>query len=390
MDDHADRVGVAPLGTPTAAAVADSYTELDELEHATGLRWQQRPTGPHKPPLPRKDDLDVLAALHELRFLTPSQIRRRFMAGRALRSVQHRLGQMFRVGWVRRCELATRRRGHTQRVYALDEAGFELLQANSASAPLGHELDSNTKWHTADVEDARLVLHDLHANAWLFALEDLLAPGVLRGWRGPLAARLDVPGERVRGQWIALTPDTVPLGTGQHLANLQLDEFRPVRPDLAVELDLSLGNTRRRVELLIELDRSGRASSNYAKFRRYDAFLNAWGMALPRYTARTSTRPEEGAERKPADESSSRAGPHPSTPAVLVPSACDMNCHAEAEGTCRPSHFLALLLLPRESASDDRREYKYEGGATRGARPRVLQRLRGGALQARSRRRSRR
>jgi hypothetical protein len=75
----------------------------------------------------------------------------------------------------------------------------------------------------------------------------------------------------------------VQLGTGRHLADLQLDEFHPVRPDLAIELDLSLGSEQRRVELLVELDRSARPSSNYEKFRRYDALLNGWAMALPRY-----------------------------------------------------------------------------------------------------------
>ena len=100
LDDRADRIGVAALGTPTGAAVPETYTELDEFDDPTGLRWQQRPKGPHKPPLPRKDDIEVLAALNELRFLTASQIGRRFMAGRALRSVQHRLNQMFRVGWI--------------------------------------------------------------------------------------------------------------------------------------------------------------------------------------------------------------------------------------------------------------------------------------------------
>ena len=169
----------------------DTYTELDEFDDPTGLRWQQPPPGPHKPPLPRKDDLDVLAALHELRFLLASQIGRRFMAGRALRSVQHRLNQMFRVGWVRRCEITTRRRGHNQRVYALDEIGYELLQANRGRTELARHVDPDAKWRAPEVADPRLVLHDLHANAWLFALEDLLAPNVLRGWRGPRAARLD-------------------------------------------------------------------------------------------------------------------------------------------------------------------------------------------------------
>lgn len=283
VDDGADRVGVARLGSSVRKPVPQTYMELDGFDDATGLRWQPRPSGPHKPPLPRKDDIEVLAALNQLRFLTANQIGRRFMPGRAVRSVQHRLTQMFRVGWVRRCEIATRKRGHSQRVYALDEPGYELLLTHRGRTELARAVDPEAKWRTQAVQDPRLVLHDLHVNAWLFALESLLAPNVLRGWRGPRAARLDVPGERVRGQWVPLTPETLPLGSGQHLADLQLDEFQLVRPDLALELDLSLGDERRRVDLLVELDRSGRPSSNYEKFRRYDALLNGWAMALPRY-----------------------------------------------------------------------------------------------------------
>jgi len=45
----------------------------------------------------------------------------------------------------------------------------------------------------------------------------------------------------VHGKWVKLSPEPVPLGTGQHLANLVLDEFMPVKPHLALELDLSIG-----------------------------------------------------------------------------------------------------------------------------------------------------
>jgi hypothetical protein len=285
LDDGADRVGVAPLGTPVRPAVPESYTELDEYDDATGLRWQERPAGPHKPPLPRKDDLDVLAALHELRFLTATQVHRRFMASRALRTMQHRLNQMFRVGWLRRCEITTGKRWHTQRIYALDRLGYELIPANRGCTELARLVDPDAKWRPPEVEDPRLILHDLHANAWLFALERLIAPNVLRGWRGPHRARLDVPGEKVRGQWIPVSPDTVPLGTGHHLADLQLDEFRPVRPDLAIELDPV---TRRPAPARRLPDRARPLRprvSNYDKFRRYDALLNGWAMALPRYKA---------------------------------------------------------------------------------------------------------
>jgi Replication-relaxation len=282
-DDHADRAGIAPLGSGLPA-VPGTYTEL-ELDNPTGLRWQQRPPGPHKPPLPRKDDFEVLAALYELRFLYASQIARRFMPGLALRSVQNRLGLMFKAGWVSRAEITTGRRGHNQRLYALDERGFELVRQNAGRTALARELDLEAKFRAPEVSDPRVVLHDLHANAWLFALESTLRPGVLERWRGPRSSRLDPPREKLRGQWAKLTAERVPVGTHQRLDGLLADEFEPVRPDLTVELDLSLGGQPRRVDLLVELDRSRRASSNYEKFVRYDALITGWALSLPRYKA---------------------------------------------------------------------------------------------------------
>jgi Replication-relaxation len=283
-DDRGDRIGVAPLGSPTTPAVPDTLTELD-IDAPSGVVWEERPPGPHKPPLPRREDLEVLAAPHELRFLLTTQIGRRFMPGRSERAVRHRLGLMFKAGLLRRCEI-TSRRGHNQRVWALDQAGYELLQGNRGRTALARHVDPELRFRGPEVEDPRLILHDLHAAAWLFALERLLAPNVPRGWRGPRAAWIDPPGERVRGQWVQLTLEALPLGTGQHVADLALEEFEAVKPDLAVELDLSIGDERRRVDLLVELDRTGRPSSNVEKFRRYDALITAWGSSHPRYGPR--------------------------------------------------------------------------------------------------------
>jgi hypothetical protein len=66
---------------------------------------------------------------------------------------------------------------------------------------------------------------------------------------------------------VKLSPELVPLDSGQHLANLVLDEFMPVKSHLALELDLSIGGETRRLDLLVELDRTGRLSSNVEKFR---------------------------------------------------------------------------------------------------------------------------
>jgi hypothetical protein len=283
FDDRADRVGIAPLGMPTGSPVAETYTEL-VIDSPTGVRWEQPPPGPHKPPLPRRDDLEVLAALHELRFLLASQIRRQYMTGRALRSVQHRLGLMWKVGWVSRCEIARRQKGHTQRVYALAEAGHQLLLQNAGRTELTRNVERDSDWRAPEAEDPRLILHDIHAAGWLFALENHLRDGVITDWRGPRSARLDPPGERVRGQWVPMTPETVPLGTGRHLTGLALGEFRPVKPDLRIELNLSFeGSPARRIDLLVEMDRTGRPSSNLEKFRRYDAMLAGWSMHHSRY-----------------------------------------------------------------------------------------------------------
>ena len=64
---------------------------------------------------------------------------------------------------------------------------------------------------------------------------------------------------------------------------------------------------RRRVELLVELDRSGRASSNYEKFRRYDALINGWGCrsrATRRSASRRSSCSSSRTRRRRASSSS--------------------------------------------------------------------------------------
>ena len=66
----------------------------------------------------------------------------------ALRTVQHRLNEMFCVGWPRRCEISTGKRRHTQRVYQL---GHELILAHRGRTELARPVEPAGKWRPPEV-----------------------------------------------------------------------------------------------------------------------------------------------------------------------------------------------------------------------------------------------
>lgn len=285
FDDSRDRVGIAPLGSDTGAAVPASYTELDVLDEVEGLRWDKPSTTEAKPRKPQRDELELLAALYELRFLLSTQIARRLLPRLKERSVQHRLTQLHKAGLVRRAEFKLRPGGGAPRLYTLTAKGHELLQAHRGATRIARDMRGDDKWRESEVRSPLAAVHDLHAAAWLFAFEALLRDEVLGMWWGPGRSILWPPARKERGEWVRLRAEEIKLGQRQSLDGLALEEFEPVKPDLRVELDLSMSSQSRRVDLLIEMDRTGRASSNADKFKRYDAMLNGWALSTARYRA---------------------------------------------------------------------------------------------------------
>jgi len=283
LDTSGERAAVAPLGSAASQTLPEAYTELLEFEQPTGLIWDETPPDPPgQASEPRPDQLEILSALFELRFLLTSQIHRRWMPDKSLRTAQRRLDQMFRAGWVRRFKITTRKQGKTQWTYSLGERGFKLAQAHTGRR--GPFIDPQLKWQQPDVRDAAFVLHDLHAAASLFALETLAKP-FARAWRGSRSSLVEPPMTRERsGQWRRKTADELAPNPGERIRDLRLEEFAPVRPDLALELNLvAASGARRRVDLFLEQDRTRRASANVGKLEKYDAFLTAWALALDRF-----------------------------------------------------------------------------------------------------------
>lgn len=274
------RADVAPLGSESPQGAPESFTELD-FDDAIGLRWDKPAPGPPdkaKPPTERQ--VEILAMLYELGYLYAPQIYRRFIRDYTERVQQREMKTILSAGWVRRCEIIRERKRRDFRVYGLTKEGFEVLR--SYRGPRGSYVREGAEFRMPEMNDPRRLLHDLHANGWLLAAQQLLGK-LMRSYRGPMHDPLEPPAIReVGGKWRTMEPNEVPLGSGQFVDGLKADRFSTLRPDLRLEVAYPAPYSRR-LDWLIEVDRTGRPSQNIRKFHRYDAMLTAWGRALDRY-----------------------------------------------------------------------------------------------------------
>ncbi len=316
FDASGDRASVAPLGSGTATKVPDSYSELVDFDDVSGnLNWDEEPRKPPKltkraryrlseleridspsaderreleslrkppPPDPRPDQLEILAALYELRFLLVAQVSRRFMPDKTIQSARSRLSEMHQHGWVRRFWLHTGKRGRSPWVYAISEQGFKVARAHRG--PLGDYIAEGAQWREPEIRRAAGIPHDLRASAYLFAFLETAGPFV-NSWRGPGRSQVDPPTVRERGgAFRRKTAAEIASGAGERVRDLGLEEFQAVKPDLTIELQVPRSDGgRRRLDCLIELHNSGRASAIEDKLCRYDALLTAWALELRRY-----------------------------------------------------------------------------------------------------------
>jgi hypothetical protein len=279
-----DRVTVAALGSEVPGpAVPDAYTELDVFERATGgLSWDGTPPKPpDRVPRPSGEELEIIAALGELRFLYAPQVARHFMVKVAPRTVRHRLGIMFKNGWVRRFHVRNNSRGQSHRIYCLTKEGFLLGQQHSGER--GHFIRPEREWREPQVIDPRRgVIHDLHLTAWLFAFRAIAGP-TLKNWRGPATTYMKPPKvRRPREGYTPMSAGDIKVGSSQRVDGLAEGEFRPVHPDLRLTMGVSIGR-KRIFDLMVELDRSRKAHYNLEKFAAYDALLTGWALEIERY-----------------------------------------------------------------------------------------------------------
>jgi hypothetical protein len=121
-------------------------------------------------------------------------------------------------------------------------------------------------------------------NAWVFAYRSLVGDNLI-DWLGPDQGRIDVPTTyeppKRRFRSVELEDVTLASDGHHHPRALRLGHFGPLFPDAT--LTLYRDSIGVEADLLVELDRTRRATKNVDKLHRYDAFLTAWCRMTDRY-----------------------------------------------------------------------------------------------------------
>jgi hypothetical protein len=222
-------------------------------------------------------DLDVLEALSELRYLTTGMLA--VLAwGPYNTRLRERLRLLFHAGLVRRFRPPlSRTAGGAQWVYELDVSGHRAL--------VEHRPASTPEWSRSELFAFSYVEHDLELNVLLCELAARAARHVGASgplWRsapfriqGPRSGRVDPAVERRPAD--ADPANELPEG---HFADFAWDESGVLEPD-ATLLGIHAG-TGKPIAIMIEYDRTRRATKLIGKLGRYDHFL-ADGWRYTRY-----------------------------------------------------------------------------------------------------------
>jgi Replication-relaxation/Type IV secretion-system coupling protein DNA-binding domain len=234
--------------------------------------------------------LEVIARLRLAAPLLLAQLLDEPLGGSAMGK---RLGRLHDAGLVARADVGLEgRRGRPPALYAIAPRGLEYLRLQRKQvAPhqeLPRYLDKDRRLPTPGRGSE--VPHELAIQVALVALRQYGAEVHWHTTRMP-GGRWDVgmihPDQRDRTLRLA---DLLP-GTGYSVHGEQLDAPATLEPDLSVQLQGEVEGERAVIDLLVEVDRSGRGAYNAGKYAAYDQFLGGWCLRTRRFGRERRTRP---------------------------------------------------------------------------------------------------
>ena len=271
----------------------ESYRELVDLNAAHSVRWAKSTITPIALD-PEPLDIEILAFIASMRHVLSSQIHRRFNEGRSATTTQRRLKRLSDAGLVARFQFHRRDGGGIPMCYSITSAGFRISSKHRESL-IGTVLDDEDS-HRDDLPNLspkgatgdrllRQARHDVRVVGWVLAAERALVDGTLV-LRGPAESIISPPPRSKSGAGAIFAPADLCLPEGrtphdflrtiEKDTRVEVDRFQSVRPDASL-------STKKRRELLVELDDRLPEGAGAAKLERYDHFLAGWSNHLRRY-----------------------------------------------------------------------------------------------------------
>lgn len=226
-------------------------------------------------------DLELLATLWRTRFLSATMIGRWIWPGRSERKRRARLQRLAEARLIGRYRPRLERgNGSHEYIYHLTRSGFRLAQR--AYGPDGRAIPTDAKFTDAPaITHHNGPQHDLRLAEWLLAYREAAGERWI-DWNGQDASRIDVPTRYRAGQRTPLELADLALPEPQRVDGID-EPLLPLQPDAAIELHLPDRDAA--LHVLVEFDRTGRASKNVDKLTRADALITAWWRAVPGYRA---------------------------------------------------------------------------------------------------------
>jgi Replication-relaxation len=238
-------------------------------------------------------DAHTLEVIARLRVAAPLLLAQLVEEPLSARGVRKRLGRLHDAGLVARAEVGLEgHRGRPPALYAIAPRGLEYLRLRRKEIAPDQELPRYLD------KDRRLpmpgrgseVPHELAIQVALVALRQY---GAEVHWHTTRMSggRWDVGmihhDQRDRTLRLA---DLLP-ATGYSIHGEQLDAPSTLEPDLSVQLQGTLEGERAVIDMLLEVDRTGRGAYNAAKYAAYDQFLGGWCLRTRRFGSERRTRP---------------------------------------------------------------------------------------------------
>jgi hypothetical protein len=238
-------------------------------------------------------DAHTLELIARLRFVPPATLTQRLSEPAQERAVRGRLARLHDAGVIARSEVVIEgRRGRRPRLYAVAPRGLEYLRLRHGD--LRPEQEPPTYLHAErkmpNAGRGREVPHELAIQLTLVALRQYGARVHWHTTRMP-GGRWDVGmiHEDRRDRGLRLT-DLAP-APGLTVFGERLDAPPTLEPDLSAQLQGRDRTERAVIDLLVEVDRTGRGAYNASKFTAYDHFLGGWCLRTRHWGRERRTRP---------------------------------------------------------------------------------------------------
>lgn len=212
------------------------------------------------------------------------------------RTMRRHLSELERLGLLALTQLQIRgRRGRGPQLYTVTPRGravgrelHKIVDPNANTAP--RELLAERKV-PADGRQGNSLKHDLAVQVATIGMRHALSREANAIWMTTQMSGGFFDPRAVIGEPGGLTEEHLMPAPGLKMTGARIEAATKIEPDVTIQVSGPIDGTRQVVDLMLEVDLTGRPAYNASKIVAYDHFLAGWWMRTRRYGQQRKRRP---------------------------------------------------------------------------------------------------